>query len=109
MFKKGKIRDNGIDITIKNNPDHFLSPSDWNMVMGVKLGRIEPEEFRNWYKNLIQERWKERKQEFIDLAKEGIDKEIVLKCFCPMKDKHCHAYIAADVMNGIIKAIKKDE
>lgn len=107
MFSKGIMRDNGIDITIKNNPGHILSPDNWEMVIKMKLRKINPEEYKSWYKKLIAKRWKTRKDEFIKLAQEGISKDIKLKCFCKHRDKFCHAYIAADIMNNLVKRISE--
>lgn len=108
MFLKGIMKDKGIDITIKNNPDHFLSPDDWEMVMSARFGKISQEEYKTYYLNLLSERWKTRKQEFLDLAKKGLKEDIVLKCFCPHTEKICHAFIAADFMNAIVKQMQKN-
>ena len=107
MFSKGIMRDGGIDITLKNNPDHILAPDDWNMVMGVKLKKISLEEYVTWYKNLIITRWETRRQEFIDLAQKGMGEDIKLKCFCPNKDKGCHAYYASKFMNKLVALLQK--
>ena len=106
MFSKGVLKDEGIDITIKNNPGHILSPDSWDMVLDSKFNKISEEEYRNYYHNLLKARWETRKQEFLDLARDGIDKEIKLKCFCPIKEKGCHAHLAAKFMNTIVEKIK---
>lgn len=108
MFKKGIMKTQGdinINVTIKGNPNHFLSPDDWDMVLGVKFGKISTEEYKHYYKELLKKRWETRKQEFIDLAKQGKDKTIILRCYCPMKDKFCHAYVAADFMNKLMEKV----
>jgi len=105
MFSKGTMKDDGIDITIKNNPDHVLSPNDWDMVMKARFGKISDEEYKTWYLNLIRERWDTRKKEFLEMAKEGVEKDIKLKCFCSTHNKGCHAYIAADFMNALVRKI----
>jgi len=107
MFTKGPIKGDGIDITLRNNSDHFLAPNDWDMVMGVKFGKISVEEYKTWYMNLIRSRWETRKEEFIALAKEGIDKDIKLKCFCLKKFKGCHAHLASKFMNAIVDKLNK--
>lgn len=106
MFSKGTMRDEGIDITLKNNPSHFLSPDDWDMVMKARFGKISREEYKTWYLNLIRDRWESRRQEFLDLAKEGLHKDIKLKCFCSVHNNRCHAFIAASFMNAISNKIK---
>lgn len=95
----------GIDITIKRNPNHVLSPNDWDMVTKARSGKISPSKYRTWYLNLLRDRWETRKQEFLDLAKLGKDKTIKLKCFCGTSSRHCHAYTAAAFMNAIIEKL----
>jgi hypothetical protein len=106
MFSKGVMKDKGIDVTIKNNPGHVLAPDDWQKVLDVKFGKISRQEYKAYYLNLIRERWATRKQEFIELAKVGAVEDIKLKCFCPMKDKFCHCYLAAEFMNQLIQKLK---
>lgn len=101
MFYKGTMKEDGIDITIKNNPEHVLAPDDWDMVMGVKFDKVTPKEYKKWYNDLIRKRWKNRKAEIIALAKEGMRKDIKLKCFCPNTCDYCHANLAADFLNKL--------
>lgn len=105
MFSKGVMRDKGIDITLKNNPNHVLAPDNWDMVLGVKFGKVSNEEYYNYYTNLIRSRWVTRKQEFIDLAKQGMQSDIKLKCFCPKNTPYCHADIAAKFLNNLAKKL----
>jgi hypothetical protein len=105
MFSKGVLKDTGIDITIKNNPNHVLSPDNWDMVLDVKFGKISHQEYKIYYLNLIRDRWDTRKYEFIDLAKQGATTDIKLKCFCKMSEKYCHAYLASEFMNKLIQKL----
>lgn len=105
MFSKGVMKDRGIDITIKNNPDHILAPDNWDMVMGVKFNKISQDDYKTYYLSLIKKRWEIRREEFIDLAKRGSVEDIKLRCFCPIKDKFCHCYIAAAFMNKLIEKL----
>ena len=100
------MKSDGIDVTIKNNPGHVLSPDDWGMVMGVKFGKVKPKEYNEWYRDLIKKRWEDRKQEFIYLAREGMNKDIRLKCFCPLNTSYCHAEIAVKFMNALVHKLK---
>ena len=106
MFSKGSMRDQGIDITWKNNPDHVLAPDDQEMVRKVKLRKISPDEFKSWYKKLLQKRWETRKEEILEMVKLGKDKDIKLKCFCSSRETHCHAVTASEVLNGLISRLK---
>jgi len=106
MFEKGTMRDIGIDITLKGNPGHVLAPNDWDMVLAVKFKKINIEEYQKWYLDLLAKRWQTRKKEFLDLAKEGLNKDIRLKCFCHKNDTFCHAHLAAKFMNRLVDKIR---
>lgn len=107
MFKKGTMKQEGIDITIRNNPNHVLAPDDWSKVMAVRFGRMSPKDYTEYYKELLKRRWNERRQEIIDIAKEGMFKDIRLKCYCPMSVGYCHAHTAARFLNGIVDKLLK--
>lgn len=109
MFFKGTMKDDGIDITLKNNPDHILSPDDWDMVLNVKFNKIPFEKYKTYYLNLLRDRWSKRQPEFMELAREGISKDIYLKCFCPSSTDHCHAVLASNFMNALVEKIKKQK
>jgi hypothetical protein len=102
MFKKGTMKQEGIDITIRNNPDHVLAPDDWSKVMAVRFGKMSEKEYGDWYKGMLKKRWETRKDEIMALAKEGMFKDIRLKCYCPQSAAYCHAHTAARFLNGII-------
>lgn len=106
MFRKGTMKKQGLDITIKNNPDHVLAPDDWDKVMAVRLGRMKPDEYIDYYRGLLKKRWETRRGEFIELANEGMEKEVILKCFCPDSASYCHAHAAAKFMNGLVDKLR---
>jgi len=106
MFRKGTMKQQGLDITIKGNPGHVLAPDDWGKVMAVRLGRMDGEEYTEYYKGLLKRRWETRRGEFIELAKEGMEKEVVLKCYCPDSAAYCHAHAAARFMNGLVGKLR---
>ena len=106
MFLRGTMKEDGVDITIRNNPDHFLAPNDWDMVTGVKFNKVPKQEYKTWYLNLLKERWEERKEEFVELAKTAVSKDIKLKCFCAKSSPICHAGIATDFMNILVKKLQ---
>lgn len=109
MFFKGTMKDIGIDITIKNNPDHVLAPDSWDMVRKVKLGQIDPKEYIVWYNNLFKERWETRNKEIRDLIELGKKKDIKLKCYCSNKTNYCHANLAAKNLNKLIEYFEKNK
>ena len=106
MFRKGAMRDRGIDITL-NNPDHVLSPDDRDWVLDARFGKIPPEEFKTWYVNLLKQRLGTRKQEIIDLARKGMEEDILLKCYCKESSLYCHGKIASNFMNAVIKRMEE--
>lgn len=106
MFLRGPIKGDGIDITLKNNPDHFLSPDNWDMVLKARFGKIPVDEYKQWYLNLLRSRWETRKEEFKELALQGIQKNINLKCYCSSNSPYCHAKIAAEFMNALVKKLQ---
>jgi hypothetical protein len=107
MFSKGIMKDKGLDITIKNNPGHVLSTDDWNMVLDVKFGKISQEDYKTYYLGLLKNRWVTRQKEFLDLARQGSEQDIILRCYCPKTDMFCHAYLAAKFMNNLIEKMKQ--
>jgi len=107
MFSKGLMKSNGIDITIKSNPGHVLSPDDWTMVLDVKFGKISPEAYKTYYLELLKKRWVTRKDEFVALARQGAEQDILLKCYCPRTDTFCHAFLAAKFMNNLIEKMRQ--
>jgi len=109
MFSKGTMKDEGVDITLKNNPGHVLSPDDWDKILDVKFDKMDVEEYKNWYTNLLRERWESRKAEIISLAKEGMIKDIKLKCFCSNSTSYCHAHIAAKFLNNLINKLREQK
>ena len=106
MFRKGTMKQQGIDITIKNNPNHVLAPDDWKKVMAVRLGRMGAGEYKEYYHGLLKKRWDTRRQEILDLAGQGSREDIVLKCFCPESASYCHAHSAAAFMNGLVRKMQ---
>ena len=107
MFKRGlHKRDKGTDITYRNNPDHVLSPDNYDIVLKARFKKIDPKVFKKYYIELISSRWKNRKEEFKDLLKLGLNGDVTLICYCGKKEKDCHAQYAVDFMNNLIKKIK---
>ena len=107
MFSKGTMKDPGLDITIKNNPGHVLSPNDWDMVLKAKFHKVSYDDYRTWYLGVIKERWATRQEEFMELAREGLTSDIKLKCFCTNSTKICHAHIAVTFMNALVAKLQR--
>lgn len=103
------MKEHGLDITLKNNPDHILAPDDWDIILNAKFNKMPYKEFKTWYLNLLKSRWQTRREEFLELAKKGMREDIKLKCFCPGSNRACHAYIAADFMNALVSKLNKNQ
>lgn len=89
-----------LDITVKNNPNHVLSPT-WDIVLGFMQGKISWPTYVERYLKLIRKRWTEgRKQELLELSELSTKKTLVLVCFC--KDEtRCHRSIAKSILEKI--------
>ena len=108
MFSKGlKAKEAGIDITFRNNPGHVLSPDNSDILLQSRFGKLPPGQLKKYYLDLLVSRFKSRKSEFIQLAREGMNKDIKLLCYCGKKEQECHAKYAADFMNLLIAKLKK--
>lgn len=85
-----------LDITVKNNPSHVLSPT-WDMVMSYKRGKITWEKYREEYYSLLRKRWKTRKDEFLQIIKTAEQQDVYLACFCKNED-FCHRSLAREIL-----------
>ena len=89
-----------LDITIRNNPAHVLSPT-WHMVMKFKVNRTSWPAYKRQYMALMQERWKDRRDDFLSILATARKKDIYLACFCH-EDRHCHRRLAKEFLEGLI-------
>jgi hypothetical protein len=95
---------NAIDITVKsaNTPlGRALAPT-WEMVNGLREGRITDEEYTEKYLALLRQRYAQDNNLFHELLRDNT--RIVLKCYCP-PDTFCHRLIAKDVLIKIAEHI----
>ncbi len=72
----------------------ILSPT-WEIVMGIKLGKLNEKEYTNLYTQLMRDSYRQRKKEWEDLLKKD---KIILGCYCPPTKNFCHRYIAANIL-----------
>lgn len=107
MFMRAPMKASGIDVTLRNNPDHVLAPDDKDILIDYRFGKMHPEKFKEYYLELLRNRWEIRRQEFVDLVKEGSVRDINLKCTCAIKDDYCHATLAAKFLNKLIKKVSE--
>jgi len=89
-----------LDITVKGNPDHLLSPT-WNIVRALQEGKITQWDYTIKYFALLIGRltvpgtgFQFSLQKFLDLQ------EITLVCFCP-PHTFCHRVLAARMLEEL--------
>jgi len=88
-----------MDITVKNNPTHVLAPT-WGIVMEFKRGKITWDEYKKRYIALLIERYKMRKDEFINIIKLSRQYNVVLTCFC-RDPNQCHRSLAKEFLDSL--------
>ena len=96
-----------LDITVKDDPEHILSPT-WQMVQDFKNGNITWKEYKQQYVTLLERRFKTRKQEFIALTKMAMAHPVYFRCYCP-SDETCHRSIAKRAIERLMMVIRKEE
>jgi len=96
-----------IDITVKNNKNHVLAPT-WDIVLGLKNGRIGWNEYKRRYINLLYDRLEKRYDEFLNILKIAEKKDIVLVCFCA-DERYCHRILAKEFLEKLKVVDRKDK
>jgi hypothetical protein len=89
-----------LDTTVKSGTGlgKILAPT-WHIVMGVKQGHITPEEYTERYLELLRQRFRRNKQEFLEILEYD---QVTLLCYCRPGD-FCHRHLAVDVLVKIAK------
>lgn len=87
-----------IDTTVKSS-DSFLKPT-WEIVMGVKKGEISEAEYTEKYLEIIRERYKNNKSQFINFLQNN--NHVALACYCK-PHVFCHRILAIDILSKIAK------
>lgn len=80
------------DITVKTGNKTF-APT-WDIVLGIKQGKITEHEYKLEYLYLLAKSLKENKQEWDKLL--SLD-QVTFVCYCP-KNAFCHRKILADFL-----------
>lgn len=89
-------RANGVDITVANAKGfaRFFAPT-WDMVLGVKHGRMSPEEYTRRYLKIL--RANRNKEAWKWLRDQAVDGTLTFLCFC-RDGEFCHTYLLIDYM-----------
>jgi uncharacterized protein YeaO (DUF488 family) len=81
-----------LDTTVKSG-DKVFAPT-WEMVMGVKQGRMSEEDYTRQYYTMMRESYRQSRQrwdEVLDME------EVILACYC-RPDTFCHRYLLKDML-----------
>jgi len=91
----------GLDITVKSGIGigKVFAPT-WDMVMGVKQGRITEAEYTEQFLNLLRERYRQNEAAFAEVLKR---ERVVLLCYCRAR-AFCHRHLVVDVLEKVAKA-----
>lgn len=87
-----------VDTTVKSGLS-WLAPS-WDIVMGVKSGKITPEEYTVQYTELMRKSYRENKALWLELCRKDT---IAIACYCPAGN-FCHRYLLVEFIKAICKA-----
>ncbi len=87
-----------LDTTVKSGSGlgTILAPT-WEIVMGVKQGRISEAAYTQRYLGILRERFATNRQPFLDIL---THEQVTLKCYC-RKGAFCHRHLALEVLEKI--------
>jgi hypothetical protein len=87
-----------IDITVKGNHvvGKLYAPT-WDMVMGLKNGKISEAEYTSTYYKMLCDRWdnkdyRETTLRLVDMVTGSQPRDLTFVCFCPTGN-FCHRYL----------------
>jgi hypothetical protein len=83
-----------LDITIKSAPPDGrpFAPDRWDMVLGVKRGRVSQDAYRAYYRRLMRESYRQHGEAWAAVLSRD---EVTLLCYCPPALPFCHRRILA--------------
>ncbi len=82
-----------LDITVKGKDliGKVFAPT-WKMVMGSKEGKISWDEYKDMYKDLMRQSYREHRDAWDEVLSR---EEVTFVCFCKA-DNPCHRYLLAE-------------
>lgn len=91
----------GLDITVKSGKGigKRFAPT-WDMVMGVKQGRITEAKYTDRFLSLLRERYRQNEAAFVEVLKR---ERVVLLCYC-RAGAFCHRHLVVDVLEKVARA-----
>lgn len=85
-----------VDVTVKSGIKAF-APT-WDIVMGVKQGKITQQQYTERYLNLMRRSYKANPVEWSMLVESTIP--FLIGCYCN-PDDFCHRFILADILQKL--------
>jgi len=73
----------------------------WKMVMKSKQGKIDWDEYRSQYTELMRQRYAQNQGAFLEALN---NKELILCCYCRDthdSTKHCHRYLLVEILKKV--------
>lgn len=86
-----------IDTTVKSGLKLF-APT-WAIVSGIKSGKITEDEYTEIYYNILRNRYRDNKNEFIKFCEKD---KVAVGCYCP-SGQFCHRHPLVDILEGVCK------
>lgn len=84
-----------LDTTVKTG-NKLFAPT-WDIVMGIKEGKITEEEYTQRYYQLMRESYKQHKAEWLALFQHKV---VILACYCA-DGAFCHRHLLANILEKI--------
>lgn len=82
-----------LDITVKGkDPVGRIFAPSWKMVIGIKEGKVDWDEYSSMYHALMVDSYKENRVIWDEVLKRG---KVTLVCFCK-EGSQCHRYLLAE-------------
>jgi hypothetical protein len=99
-----RIRHPYLDITVKSGTGlgKLLAPT-WDMVLGIKQGRLSEVNYTGQYLDLLRHRYRQDRSGFIHILTPEDTVAIKLACYCK-PHMFCHRYLAVEVLEKIAQA-----
>ena len=99
-----------LDVTVKSaRPENRVFAPTWEMVMGVKDGRLAWHEYVARYRALLRGRWDDpaSRRQLVATALTAVRTDVTILCYCP-SPVHCHRSLLAEVLQQVAKAQGKE-
>lgn len=86
---------NRVNITVKSG-DRVFAPT-WDLVQGMRNGKITEDEFKEKYYELMRQSYKKNRAKWKALLEK---EEVVLVCYCPI-GAFCHRYLLVEILEKL--------